>query len=197
MLLATLASSCALTSNSPPLDVRYFSVDVPGATTTTRAADLAASRSATEGGVPSLALGRVRSSEFLRDRIVQQEEDGSRRASEAERWTEYPEAYLRRSLVASLFSDDRFAQSLGRGVPTLDAELLAFEEVRRHDRRAGRVSVEYRLRAGDRILAQDVVTAERDVPLGGGIAPVADALEVALGDVTRVIAAQSAEVLRR
>lgn len=177
-----VSAGCALMSNAPPLDVHYFAVDVPRTTTT---------RSATEAvTIPrALAIGRVRSSEFLRNRIVYREANDVLGSYERWRWTEYPEVYLRRSLSHALFDGERFVQSLGSDVPTLDVELLAFEEVRRESARAGRVQVEYRLRVGDRVLASDIVTAEREAPAGGGMPPVVEALEVALAEVTAKISA--------
>ncbi len=179
VLLAVALTGCALTRNAPPLDVKYFDVEVPG-TTTTHAATIAPAPRA-------LALGRVRSSEFLRNRIVHREGDVLG-AYETARWTEYPEAYLRRSLAHALFDEGRFAESLGRDVPTLDVELVAFEEVRKPHGRAGRVQVDYRLHAGDRVLASDVVTAEREASAEGGMPPVVDALEAALAEVSARIA---------
>jgi cholesterol transport system auxiliary component len=181
--MVVVASGCSLTSNAPPLDVAYYSVEVPR-TTTLRSA----------GGAPapapaSLALGAVRSSAFLRDRIVHREASGELQTYDRWRWTDYPEAFLRRSLAHALFDDGRIAETLAGDAPTLEAELLAFEEVRREGSRAGRVQVAYRLRVGNRVLASDVVTAERPAPKEGGMPPVVDALELALDEVTSKIAA--------
>lgn len=181
-------SACSLTSNAPPLDVAYFTVDVPQ-TTTTRSAEL--------GATPvKIALGRVRSSSFLRNRIVYRQTNDALGEYERWRWTEYPEVYVRRSLAHSLFDDGRFVQSLGRDVPTLDVELIAFEEVRRNGARAARVQLAYRLHVDDRVLASDTVTVERPAPTEGGIPPVVEALERALDQATSRIAAAVASEVR-
>ncbi len=180
VLALFVLSGCALTRNAPPLQVQYFDVEAPRTTTL---------RSATPPSAPrALAIGRVRSSEFLRNRIVHREANDVLGVYETLRWTEYPEAYLRRALTHVLFEDERFVQSLGRDVPTLDVELVAFEEVRHEGARAGRVQVEYRLHVGDHVLATDVVTAEHEATSEGGMPPVVAALEVALAEVTNAIA---------
>src|SRR5262245_3468274 len=132
---------CALTSNAPPLDVRYFDVEVPRMTTTRAAAGPVIAPRA-------LAIGRVRSSTFLCNRIVYRAADDALGTYERSRWTEYPDAYLRRSLSHAFFEGERFVETLSGDAPTLEAELVAFEEVRKEGVRAGRVEVEYRLRVG-------------------------------------------------
>lgn len=173
-----LASACSLTSNAPPLDVRYFSIDAAQRPPRLRAAMPTA----------ALSLGRVHSSAFLRDQIVFRTDDGALGTYEQARWTEYPEAYLRRSLSDALFDDAGLVQRLGPDVPTLDVELLAFEEVRRGDLRAGRVKASYRLRQGDRVLLSDVVAFERPAPAAGGMPAIVNAIENALSAVTASIA---------
>lgn len=174
------ASGCALTSNAPPVDARYFRVDPPPTTTLRSAAQPTSLR--------PLALGPVRGSAFLRNRIVYREPNGVLGTYEEDRWTEYPEVYLRRFLQRELFGGERFEESLAGDAPTLEAELVRFEEVRRKGDRAGHVEVAYRLRSRDRVLASDVVVAERAAPKDGGVAPLVEALDMALGEVTARIA---------
>jgi cholesterol transport system auxiliary component len=49
------------------------------------------------------------------------------------RWTERPEAYLRRALTRSLFEEYGFVRVISGASHTLDAELVAFEEIKTTD----------------------------------------------------------------
>jgi hypothetical protein len=135
-----------------------------------------------------LTVGRVTSSAHLRHRIVSRESAYELTAYDDLRWTEYPEAYARRSLTKSLFGGGSLVQTIRTDRPTLDVELIAFEEVRRGNARAGRVQLEYRLRDEREVLASGVVTTERDAALEEGMAPVVEALAVALAEASGRVA---------
>src|SRR5690606_8211673 len=58
---------------------------------------------------------------------------------EDRRWTERPSAYVRRALSYSLFEQHGVTRVVSGAAPTLDAELIAFEEIQgsEHEVRVG------------------------------------------------------------
>jgi ABC-type uncharacterized transport system auxiliary subunit len=171
--LLVLSAGCALTSRSTPIDVRYFALE----------ADAASSARDETVAAPKLGLGHVTSSAFLRNPIVFRKSTHEVGTYEDWRWTEYPETYLRRSLTRALFETGGFLQGLGTRVPTVDVELVAFEEVLRGNARAGRVQIGYRLHDERAVLAMGVITVERDAGRGA-ITAVVDAIGAALNEAT-------------
>lgn len=197
LLLGLLLAGCALTSKASPLEIRYFTPDVAGSLPTLSAAALQ------ESDRPALRLGRLTSSDFLRSEIVYRVSAHEVATYEALRWTEYPEEYVRRSLVRVLWDSGRFVLAPSGPSAELDVDLLGFEELRRDDARAGRVQLAYRLRRGAEVLASDVITVEREAAGGDppevvaaigsaldeAIARLATALERALGARARTLSA--------
>jgi len=170
-------TGCALTSRSAPTELRYFAPPVH-----------AAGVVAGEQG-PPLRLGRVTPSSLLRARIVHRDSDVELGTYDALRWSDRPEAYVRRALERALFDTHRFDQAVGGGTaPTLDVDVVAFEEVRRGTRRFGRVVLDYELRDDRRVLAHGTVATEREA------APRIDAVVAAIGDA---LDASCAELARR
>jgi hypothetical protein len=70
------------------------------------------------------------------------------------RWTERPEHFVRRALGRTLFEDGMFRRSLKGDAPTLDVELLDFEEVRTPRTHAARIAIRV-------VVASDQVLMER------------------------------------
>lgn len=175
LVLVSSCTACSIFGNSPPLDVRYYDVEAPEHRVKTTAA--------TDSHI-ELALGKIRSSEFLRNRIVYRESDDALREYDTARWTEYPEVYLRRALTSALYDGGPFVEATRGGVPALDVELLAFEELRRGDgTHAGRVQLSYRLHEGEHVLASDTITVERNAS-NGAMPGVVESLQEALDDAT-------------
>jgi len=182
----------ALTSKSVPVEIHYFTPEAPAAALTS-AGDASASQArAGAGGAaaatdrPRLRLGRVTSSAHLRARIVFRHSPVELGAYEDKRWTENPEAYLRRSLEAALYADRRVVQTVAGRVPVLDVELVAFEEVRRGDSRAGRVEVVYTLHDEEDVIASERLAVERDARTGempDVVAAIAAAMSAATTEV--------------
>ena len=83
----------------------------------------------------------------------------------------------------------RSPRIVGGSGPVLDVDVLAFEEVRRADRRFGRVVLGYQLRSEDRVVAHGVVGIEREAR-----SPQIDAVVAAVGDA---LSAAAAELARR
>jgi cholesterol transport system auxiliary component len=172
--LLLVSAGCALTSKAAPVDIRYFAIDAgrtPPPRTQAREA-------------PELVLGRVTSSAFLRNPIVVRRSDYEIDVHDNWRWTEYPEEYVRRSLAHTLFEGGRFVQGLSGNIPTLDVELIAFEEVVRGDAHAARIELAYRLHDERIVLATGVVKVERDATAGKGIDAVVAAVASALEEAT-------------
>lgn len=165
--LLGLATGCggALLDKAQPLHVRYF------------APALAAPGQA--GGPPAqtLRLGRIEGSDHLRERIAYRASQHEVGYHEALRWTEQPATYLRRALGRALFESGRFAHAVGGVATTLEAELVAFEDLR--DRKAVAVEARVLLHDGRNVLLEKTIRVEE--PRNGDDPPaVVEALSRAL-----------------
>jgi cholesterol transport system auxiliary component len=154
--LAIGACSCALGSRGAVLSVRYFSPAAPSA------APVAAAPSK-----PVVRLGRVRGAQHLRERIAHRESPYEVGFYDDREWTERPEDYVRRALARKLFEERGFARATGRAAPTLDVEVLGFEEIRMAPVHAARVELRYQLENDGAVLEERTVTIDRAVPDGG------------------------------
>ncbi len=182
-MLVVLAG-CALTSKSEPVELRYFSpapavatVATPAAPSTPRA---------------RLRLARVTASAHLRYSIVHRDSAVELAPYETLRWSEQPEAYVRRALTRALFETRPIDQAVGGAAPTLDVELVAFEEVRRELRHAGRVELRYVLHDERAVLARGVVAVERDAAgpaIEQVVAAIGSALDAAVGQLADRVSA--------
>ncbi len=182
--VCVMQPSCALTSKADALSLRYFNPQPP---TVTRAQP-----------APSpfeLRLGQVSSASHLDERI-------SYRISAAEvgfyddrRWTELPEAYLRRALERELFEQRGLTRVLTGAAPVLDVELTAFEELRQKPEKV-RVTLTFSLRDERRAWIER--SLELDAPVEGGAGDpaqqVAQTLASTLASAVRTI---GAEVVQR
>jgi cholesterol transport system auxiliary component len=121
-LLCALASgllvSCALLSKAEPIVPRYFTPENTERRAAPPASPLATLR---------LRLGTVESGAQLRERMMFRSSAQELGYYPERRWTERPEAYLRRGLVRVLFEERGLFQMTSGSAPTLDAELIAFE----------------------------------------------------------------------
>ena len=129
LLLAALPlGGCALTGRGKTLEPRYFSADI--ATPSAPHSDHAPATPSAGDESMSLRLGRIRAGGGLKEEIVYRTSSHELGFYEEYRWAERPEEYLRRGLVQSLFTERNLKQSLVSAAPTLDVELVSFEEVR-------------------------------------------------------------------
>ncbi len=184
---ALLVVGCALTSKSDPTLLRYFSVDTP------RHRQQAAVTIA-PGAVPmQLRLGRVIAASYIRDRIAFRDSSVEVGYYDDLRWTEKPEAYVRRDLARALF-DDRGVQEIVGGVgPTLDVDVDSFEEVR--DAHAAVVELSWQLRNDTVVLLRRTVSVRRplgEAPKDGSsqralATALAEALDDAIDQVVRAV----------
>lgn len=127
-------AGCALTSKSDPIESRFFSPDLSTARVRVTSADGAAKAKAAgsedgTGGV-ELRMGRVLAAAHLREKIAQRTSGHELTFYEERRWTERPDAYLRRALEQSLFESGAFVRVVSGDAPTLEVELLAFQEAK-------------------------------------------------------------------
>jgi cholesterol transport system auxiliary component len=133
LVLALLASSCALTSKGEVAPIRWFTPEVP----TPR---LTNARPAESRPAQALAveLGRVVSGINLRDKIAYRDDAFEVGFYDDKRWTERPEVYVRRALARALYEDYGMrrafvgaARSRDGEAPVVDVEVVAFEQVRK------------------------------------------------------------------
>lgn len=151
LLLWAAQPACALTSKADALSPRYFNPQ------------LASRMSSAAAAQPfELRLGQVSSASHLDERI-------SYRISAAEvgfyddrRWTEIPEAFLRRALERELFEERRLTRVVSGLAPVLDVELTSFEEVRANPAKA-RISLTFSLRDERRSLVERSLELEQPV----------------------------------
>lgn len=156
-MVALVVGGCALTSKSEPLQVRYFDPEWRRATIT----------SAKAGDAPcELSLGRVNASADLGEEIAFRTSAYEVGYYETLRWTERPDAYLRRAIERTLFDDYGCRRSVGGGAPTLDLELVAFEEERRTPQVVARVAVRFVLSDEHAVLHEETIDLTR--PLAPG-----------------------------
>lgn len=151
LLLSLVLAGCALTSRSPPRELRYFTPET-GVRETARAPQAPRAQ---------LRMGRVTASANLRYAIVHRESSVEVEPYETLRWTERPDVYVRRALDHALFDERPLAEVVSGAAPTLEVEVVAFEEIARGAQHAGRVALRYELRDDRAVIARGTVTAER------------------------------------
>lgn len=190
MLAATLGllvgGGCALTSKGEVVSARYFSPE--------HASAKRAPRQVTRA---ELQLGQVSSASHLDERMAYRLSSAEVGFYDDRRWTELPEAYLRRALERELFEEQGLQRIITGGGPTLDVELTAFEELRGKPTRA-RVTLRFSLHDERRSLLERSIDVEREVSARGGsdeAARLAQTLSTTLGDAVVSVAEQvSAEL---
>lgn len=183
-LTAALASTgCALTSKADRIDVRYFTPPMsaqPGEPAEHGEAAPDARR---------LRIGRVRAADHLRSTIVYQKSDVELGTYDDDFWTERPTDYVERALRAELFHRHDLTESLSNVDVTLDVEVLAFQEIRKGDARAARVTLAFSLR--ERGAVTDTSQVSVDVPTkADGLEGVATAMGAALDQAAKELADQ-------
>lgn len=184
-LLAPLASACALTSKSEALDVRYFTPE----RVKTQLTSSAPSPEATKGDALALELGRISSASHIREKMAFRDASWELGYYDDRRWTERPEAFVRRELGRAFFEERGFRRSVGAAnAPTLEIELIAFEEVRAKPVHAARVQLRMIIHDGRDVLHEETITVDKPLPSGEAstevlVAATADALDAAAAQV--------------
>jgi cholesterol transport system auxiliary component len=152
----SLLGACALLSKAEPLVPRYFTPE-DGSSAAEPHAMLQASASARR-----LRLASVRGGSQLRERIMFRDSAHELGYYPDRRWTERPEAYLRRALARTLFEERGLLSVASGSLPTLEVELVAFEEVRAPEHKA-RVQVVITLEDERSGSEQATITIEQPV----------------------------------
>jgi cholesterol transport system auxiliary component len=160
-LVAALATSplgCAFFTKSDPVVLRYFTPETVATRPDSSGVALAMHPTAFD-----LRLGRVNSASYVKDRIAFRDKNFEIGYYEELRWTEKPEAYLRRSLRRALFEGQGVRQIISGPGPTLDVDLDAFEELR-SPRHAARMQVTWVLHDDQHVQREETFTVERLIP---------------------------------
>lgn len=176
---------CALTSKSEPMHPRFFAADY--------AFDEPKQRL---GRGIRVRLGRVTSADYLRQKMVFRRSAYELGYHEEDRWTERPEAYLERMLTRALFEVHGFERAVSGASPTLDAQLLAFEEWQSAPRRA-HVEVKISLYDDGASRSEKTLTFEQPILPDQDADAVARALSVALGRAVTAVATDLSQTLAR
>jgi ABC-type uncharacterized transport system auxiliary subunit len=144
-----LVASCALTSKSVPVPMRYFAP--PQGDLAVRVAMPPRTR---------LRIGRIEPSAALDYAIVRRLSAVEVVPYETLRWTELPTEYVRRAIVRAVFDARGFQQALAGDADTLDVEVTEFEEVQRGTGHFGRVGLTYTLHDRERVVVRGTADAE-------------------------------------
>lgn len=185
-LLASVAvagtSGCALTSKADVVNIRYFSPEVVKPRLT--GADGAAPNAPSRNTAVEVRLGRVSSGPNLRERIAYRDAAYELGYYDDWRWTERPETFVRRELGRTLYEAHGFHRVLGGSAPSLDVEVIAFDDLRLPSGRAARVQLKVILFEDAGVVFEDTITVDRPVSaatpkIEDVVAAMASALDVA------------------
>jgi ABC-type uncharacterized transport system auxiliary subunit len=157
-LVLPLLLGCALTSKGEALTPRYFTplLDPEGA---------AAKVTARENN--ELRLGMVAPAAHLEQRIAYRVSDTELAYYDDRRWSEPPEELVRRALERELFEKRGLQRVVSGSAPTLDVDVVGFEELR--ESHQARVSLRVTLHDERRSQLERTFTV--DVPVGPGKDP--------------------------
>lgn len=158
--VALAINACALTTKAEVVDVRYFNPERIDPHVN-RAAPVATPQ--TTISTLQLRLGRISSGPNLRERIAYRNSAYEQGYYEDLHWTERPETYVRHELSRSLFETHALHRVLTGMAPTLDVELIAFDEVRLKASRVARIQLKVILYEDDGVLFENTLTIDRPV----------------------------------
>lgn len=189
--LALVGAGCALTSKADSVLFRYFSPEL--------ASTAGPSSGEAVGRGLELRIGRIDAAAYIKDRLVFREDSQEVHYYDDLRWSEKPEAFLRRAVRRALFEDRGLHELVSRAGPTLELELDALDEVRGKSPLA-RARVTWVLRDEQTVLVQRTLVIER--PLGSAKSPpppdeLARAMAAALAEVVRGVATEVVAELQR
>jgi uncharacterized lipoprotein YmbA len=185
--LALFSAGCALTSKAEVLTPRYFSPE-PARTARSPQAPVGL----------ELRLGQVSAASHLDERIAYRVGGSEMGFYEDQRWTENPEAYLRRALERDLFEQRGLSRIITGDTPILDIELTAFEELRGEPKKA-RVAVTFSLRDERRAVIERSLDLQRPLAQRAGVDAaqlLAETLTNTLDEAVREVGNQVVENLR-
>jgi len=144
---------CALFVKNEPLDPTYYTPEPFAASpaASTPPSDLA------------LRLGPVTSGSEIRQNLVVRSAGNELSFSEEQRWTEKPEAYLRRALSQELFERRGVRRIVSGPSLTVEVELVSFEVVVRPDAHVARVIATLVLHDERVVREERTITAEAPI----------------------------------
>jgi len=180
--------ACALTSKAEPLTPRYFSPEQEGAPPAPAPASVPV----------ELRLGEVAAAAHLEERIAYRPSESELGYYDSWRWTEPPQAYLRRALARELFERRGLVRVVSGNAPTLNVELTSFEELRESPARA-RVELSIVLRGERSALLERTLRKELPLPADASDEPLrltrtlSRALDGAVSEVADLVSARLAE----
>jgi cholesterol transport system auxiliary component len=195
LILLAGTSGCALTSKADVVQIRYFSPEQPKPRLTGSDAATAPSAPAPNGAL-EVRLGRVSSGSNLRERIAYRDAAYELGYYEDWRWTERPETFVRRELGRTLYEERGFHRVFGGAAPTVDVEVIAFDDLRLTTGRAARVQLKVVLSDDSGVLWEETLTV--DHPVTGEkpkIEDVVAAMARALDAVAEQVAAKTQTAL--
>lgn len=194
-ILAAATSGCALLGKSDALVIRYFTPE----TTRPQLTSAPVSSPAPTPATLALRFSRVSSGKHLRDRMVYRDTAWELGFYEERRWTENPEVFVRHTLDMKLFERAGIQRVVSGTAPTLEVEVLAFDELRFAPARAGRVQLKIVLHDDHVVLLDETITVDKPVTSKSpeaAVAAISDALDAAGEQVAQrvktVIAAHAA-----
>ena len=179
--LSALFLGCALTSKGDALSPRFFSPE-----------PISAASSPKSTQAFELRLGQVSSASHLDERIAYRVGGSEMGFYDDRRWTEIPEAYLRRALERELFEQRGLSRIVNGEGPTLDVELTAFEELRSKPLKA-RVTIAFSLRDERHSLIERTLDVEEPVTGQADADParrLAETMTAALDSAVRELGAE-------
>jgi hypothetical protein len=192
-------SGCALTSKADIVEIRYFSPEQVKPRLTGGDASTAPAAAAPNGAL-DVRLGRVSSGSNLRERIAFRDAAYELGYYEDWRWTERPETFVRRELGRTLFEEHGMHRVFNGSSPTVDVEVIAFDDLRLKTGRAARVQLKAMVSDDSGVLWEDTLTVDRPVTADKPkIEDVVGAMAGALDAATEQLAVkvQAALVARR
>lgn len=178
--LALALNGCALLSKGEVPVRRYFSPDLPVSSTPP----------SEQHSTSELRLGRVTAGAAIAERIMFRESEHEVGFYDDRIWTQKPDQYLRRGLTRVLFEEKGLRSVMRGAAPTLDVELINFEEVKK-PQHVARVKIAFALSDERVVSLQQTLTVERPIPEGdhdGEASAVAQAMGEALRDALNDIA---------
>ncbi|MEA2748617.1 MAG: cholesterol transport system auxiliary component [Myxococcales bacterium] len=198
-VLGASSMGCALTSKADVVEIRYFSPEQVKPHLTGSDASSAPQPPAPNDAL-EVRLGRVSSGSNLRERIAFRDAAYELGYYEAWRWTERPETYVRRELGRAFYEEHGLHRVFNGSAPTVDVEVIAFDDLRLASGRAARVQLKAILSDDSGVLWEDTLTVDRPVSvekpkIEDVVAAMAGALDAAAEQVTLKV--QSALVARR
>lgn len=181
-------TACALLSKSEFAEIRYFSPERATPRTSSAGPAVAPASGAAKKPV-RLRLGRVSSGRNLRERIAYRGAAYELGYYRDLRWTERPEAYVERALGRSLFEVHGLRRVLSGTAPTLEVEVIAFDELRLPKIRAARIQLKLMLYDDTGAVLDDTLTVDRPVAgetpeIEDVVAAMANALDAAADQTT-------------